>query len=29
MVGFCKRAISQTEEIVYSDKKYEIPKELL
>ncbi len=28
MMELCKRAISQAEEIVYSDKKYEIPKEL-
>ncbi|MFH1359009.1 MAG: hypothetical protein ABIH37_03920 [archaeon] len=28
MMALCKRAISQTQNIVFSDKKYEIPKEL-
>ena len=28
MMELCKRAISRAEEIVYSDKKYEIPKDL-
>ena len=28
-MNLCRRAISQTEEIIYSNKKYEIPKELL
>ncbi len=28
MIQFCRNAISQTEEIIFSDKKYEIPKEL-
>ena len=28
MMELCKRAISQAEEIVYSDNKYEVPKEL-
>ena len=28
MMGVCKRCISQAEEIVYSDKKFEIPEEL-
>lgn len=27
-IKLCKEAISQAEEIVYSDKKYEVPKEL-
>ncbi len=29
MIELCKGAISQAEEIVYSNKKYEVPKELL
>ena len=29
MMELCKKAISQAEGIVYSDKKYEVPKELL
>lgn len=29
MTDVCKRAISQCEEIIYSDKKFEIPKELI
>ncbi len=29
MMNICKNAISQCEEIVYSDKKFETPKELL
>lgn len=29
MMALCKRAISQAQDIVLSDKKYEIPKELL
>ena len=28
MISLCKEAISQAEEIVFSDKKFEIPKEL-
>ena len=28
-MNVCKAAVSQAEEIVYSDKKYEVPKELL
>ncbi|MEK6948293.1 MAG: hypothetical protein AABX19_03545 [Nanoarchaeota archaeon] len=29
MMNLCKKAISQAEEIIYSTKKYEIPKEIL
>ncbi len=29
MMQFCKRAISQTEEIIFSEKDLELPKELL
>ncbi|MDO8460596.1 MAG: hypothetical protein Q7S74_05780 [Nanoarchaeota archaeon] len=29
MNDFCKRCINQTEEIVYSDRKFKIPEELL
>lgn len=29
MTELCKKAISQAEEIIYSDKKFEIPKELM
>jgi uncharacterized protein (UPF0332 family) len=29
MMSLCKRAISQTQDIVLSDKKYEVPKELI
>ena len=29
MMALCKRAISQAQDIALSDKKYEIPKELL
>jgi hypothetical protein len=29
MMTLCKRAISQAQDIVLSDKKYEVPKELL
>lgn len=29
MIGVCKRAINQCEEIIYSKNKFEIPKELI
>ena len=29
MMQFCRDAVSQTEEIIFSDKQYEVPKELL
>jgi len=29
MMQFCKDVVSQTEELIFSDKKYEVPKELL
>lgn len=29
MMQFCRDAVSQTEEVIFSDKQYEVPKELL